>query len=92
MPQYLSKIPPPHTPTPTDTLATSVWHSEHADLCLAMGSSLTVTPAADIPEVRGAHPEHNGAASLNKPLLPSHPPSLPPSPPPRKSASGGRSW
>ena len=26
-------------------------HAERADLCLAMGSSLTVTPAADIPEV-----------------------------------------
>jgi NAD-dependent SIR2 family protein deacetylase len=26
-------------------------HAEKADLCLAMGSSLTVTPAADIPEV-----------------------------------------
>ena len=28
-----------------------VEHGEKADLCLAMGSSLTVTPAADIPEV-----------------------------------------
>ena len=26
-------------------------HAEKADVCLAMGSSLTVTPAADIPEV-----------------------------------------
>ena len=25
-------------------------HAERADLCLAMGSSLTVTPAANIPE------------------------------------------
>lgn len=25
-------------------------HSEKADLCLAMGSSLTVTPAADMPK------------------------------------------
>ncbi len=28
-------------------------HAKRADLCLAMGSSLTVTPAADIPEVNG---------------------------------------
>ena len=27
-------------------------HAEKADLCLAMGSSLTVTPAAEIPEVK----------------------------------------
>lgn len=33
------------------TLEDSVDHSTKADLCLAMGSSLTVTPAADIPEV-----------------------------------------
>ena len=35
----------------TDTLDTSFDHGGKADLCLAMGSSLTVTPAANIPEV-----------------------------------------
>ena len=35
----------------TVTLDTSFEHAEKADLCLAMGSSLTVTPAADVPEV-----------------------------------------
>ena len=34
------------------TLDKSCDHGGKADLCLAMGSSLTVTPAADIPEVR----------------------------------------
>ena len=34
------------------TLEQSFEHGQQADLCLAMGSSLTVTPAADIPEVR----------------------------------------
>ena len=34
-----------------ETLDRSFKHAEEADLCLAMGSSLTVTPAADIPEV-----------------------------------------
>ena len=33
------------------TLERSFKHGEEADLCLAMGSSLTVTPAANIPEV-----------------------------------------
>ena len=32
-------------------LQTSFDHAEKADLCLAMGSSLTVTPAAEIPQV-----------------------------------------
>ena len=35
-----------------DVLDASFEHAQKADLCLAMGSSLTVTPAADIPEVR----------------------------------------
>ena len=35
----------------TDTLDMSFDHGGKADLCLAMGSSLTVTPAANIPEV-----------------------------------------
>ena len=51
--------PPPHThththappPLHTDTLQTSFDHAEKADLCVVMGSSLTVTPAANIPEV-----------------------------------------
>ena len=34
-----------------DTLETSFDHASKADLCMAMGSSLTVTPAANIPEV-----------------------------------------
>ena len=34
-----------------DTLEAGFEHARKADLCLAMGSSLTVTPAADIPEV-----------------------------------------
>ena len=34
-----------------DTLEASFDHAGKADLCLAMGSSLTVTPAADIPKV-----------------------------------------
>lgn len=38
---------------PTDTLETSFDHAAKADLCLAMGSSLTVTPAADIPRIVG---------------------------------------
>ncbi|CAI8032230.1 NAD-dependent protein deacetylase SRT1 [Geodia barretti] len=36
---------------PEDTLETSYGHGRKADLCLVMGSSLTVTPACDIPEV-----------------------------------------
>ncbi len=36
----------------TVTLEDSFDHSEKADICLAMGSSLTVTPAANIPEVQ----------------------------------------
>ncbi|XP_064404500.1 NAD-dependent protein deacylase sirtuin-6-like [Halichondria panicea] len=35
---------------PVVTLEDSFDHSEKADICLAMGSSLTVTPAANIPE------------------------------------------
>lgn len=34
-----------------ETLDKSFEHAEEADVCLAMGSSLTVTPAADIPKV-----------------------------------------
>ena len=37
----------------TDTLQRSFDHGGKADLCLAMGSSLTVTPAANIPEMVG---------------------------------------
>ena len=37
---------------PTDTLDASFDHAHKAELCLAMGSSLTVTPAADVPEGR----------------------------------------
>ena len=36
----------------SETLTKSFEHANKADLCLAMGSSLTVTPAADIPEVQ----------------------------------------
>ena len=39
------------TPSSPDVLDASFEHAQKADLCLAMGSSLTVTPAADIPEV-----------------------------------------
>jgi NAD-dependent SIR2 family protein deacetylase len=35
-----------------DEFTKAIEESEKADLCLAMGSSLTVTPAADLPEVR----------------------------------------
>ncbi|XP_064404498.1 NAD-dependent protein deacylase sirtuin-6-like isoform X2 [Halichondria panicea] len=38
---------------PEVTLDCSFEHAKRADLCLAMGSSLTVTPAADIPETTG---------------------------------------
>jgi NAD-dependent SIR2 family protein deacetylase len=38
---------------PEDTLETSFDHGSKADLCMALGSSLTVTPAADIPETVG---------------------------------------
>ena len=34
-----------------DALEAGFDHARRADVCLAMGSSLTVTPAADIPEV-----------------------------------------
>ena len=34
-----------------ETLDKSFEHADKADLCLAMGSSLTVTPAALIPKV-----------------------------------------
>ena len=36
---------------PKNELTNAEHEGENADLCLAMGSSLTVTPAADIPEV-----------------------------------------
>lgn len=36
---------------PQEELTRGEHEGEVADLCLAMGSSLTVTPAADIPEV-----------------------------------------
>ena len=36
---------------PEDEFTKATEEGEKADLCLAMGSSLTVTPAADIPEV-----------------------------------------
>ena len=35
----------------TDELESSFKHAAMADLCLSCGSSLTVTPAADIPTV-----------------------------------------
>ena len=44
------------TASSTDVLDASFEHAQKADLCLAMGSSLTVTPAADIPEVRFSAP------------------------------------
>lgn len=34
---------------PEEHLQRAWWHAEQADLCLALGSSLTVTPASDIP-------------------------------------------
>ena len=40
-----------HTHTCTETLDTSFKHAYKADLCVALGSSLTVTPAAQIPAV-----------------------------------------
>ena len=36
----------------SETLETSFDHAQKAELCLAMGSSLTVTPAAEVPQVR----------------------------------------
>ena len=36
---------------PEDELTKAFQEGEEADLCLSMGSSLTVTPAADIPKV-----------------------------------------
>jgi NAD-dependent SIR2 family protein deacetylase len=38
---------------PDDEFTKAIEESEKADLCLAMGSSLTVTPAADLPECVG---------------------------------------
>lgn len=38
---------------PTKTLETSFDHAQKAELCLAMGSSLTVTPAAEVPQTVG---------------------------------------
>ena len=35
----------------SETLETSFDHAQKAELCLAMGSSLTVTPAAEVPQV-----------------------------------------
>ena len=48
----------------SETLATSYEHAEAADLCLAMGSSLTVTPAAEIPEVRFHTEDYNSPPLL----------------------------
>ena len=39
----------------TAVLEESYEHARKSDLCLAIGSSLTVTPAADIPEVYCVH-------------------------------------
>jgi hypothetical protein len=38
---------------PTDELESSFEHANRADVCLVLGSSLRVTPAADIPKVVG---------------------------------------
>jgi len=38
-------------PLPRKALADSYWHSENCDLFIVAGSSLVVTPAADIPKV-----------------------------------------
>ena len=62
-----------------DTLETSFEHARQADLCLAMGSSLTVTPAADIPEVHSR-------------LVASFPDSTPKHAPPRRWASEVSDW
>ena len=35
---------------PTDTLDASFDQARKAELCLAMGSSFTITPAADVPK------------------------------------------
>ena len=42
-------------PLPRKALADSYWHSEHCDLFLVVGSSLVVTPAADMPKVALEH-------------------------------------
>ena len=36
---------------PRKELADSYWHSQHCDLFIVAGSSLVVTPAADMPKV-----------------------------------------
>jgi NAD-dependent deacetylase len=38
-------------PLPKKDLADSYWHSRHCDLFIVAGSSLVVTPAADMPKV-----------------------------------------
>jgi len=38
-------------PLPRKALADSYWHSENCDLFIVVGSSLVVTPAADMPKV-----------------------------------------
>jgi len=38
-------------PLPQKALADSYWHSENCDLFIVVGSSLVVTPAADMPKV-----------------------------------------
>eukprot|EP00118_Oscarella_pearsei_P009936 m.58799 g.58799 ORF g.58799 m.58799 type:complete len:423 (+) comp34829_c0_seq1:408-1676(+) len=51
---------------PDDAFDGSTNHAEKADLCLAMGSSLTVTPAADIPEsVGGKKIKEGGLVIVN---------------------------
>ncbi|KAE9362891.1 DHS-like NAD/FAD-binding domain-containing protein [Stipitochalara longipes BDJ] len=40
-------------PLPAQALETAFQHAKKADLCLVLGSSLTVTPANEIPEIPG---------------------------------------
>lgn len=42
-------------PLPRKAMTDSYWHSEHCDLFLVVGSSLVVTPAADMPKVALEH-------------------------------------
>lgn len=42
-------------PMPREALASSYWHSQHCDLFIVVGSSLVVTPAADMPGIALEH-------------------------------------